>query len=160
MDDVRFLENKFYEEIKIHIKRALPNVCNSFTPFRLSTNHEDTNMSFDMVFNLNFTISVRIRKEKYIRYNDLTIRSKSKGNNKTEIDKIKEGMSQVYFYAYMNENETKLKKIRIVNTDAIRVLTNKKKYNHKVNNDGTEFFTYKFNDVKEENGDIYKYDEL
>lgn len=155
MDDIRFLENKFYNEIKHHISLSLPKI--KFVSFRLSTEEEDTKHSFDMVCNVNFNISVRIRKNKYIKYPDMTIRSKTKNGGKTEIDKIKSGMAQVYFYAYMNNKETELIKIRIVNVDAIRKLTNSKKYSKRKNNDGSEFYTYLFSDIFKENGAIYKY---
>jgi len=157
MNNHRFLENKFYNEIIFHIYNALPNL-KKFYQFKESTDYEDTNLSFDLVFNMNFTISVRIRKNKYIAYNDLTIRSKSLNNGKTEINKIMEGKAQIYFYAYMNKQENELVKIRISDIDSIRILTNKKKYIKKTNNDGTEFFAYKFNQIQKTNGAIYKFD--
>lgn len=158
MNNYRNLENKFSNEIQKHINNALPNLANKFCRYRPSTEFEDGKMSFDLVFNLNFTISIRIRKNKYLKYLDLTIRSKSLKGYETELDKINKGMAQIYFYAYMDELQSKLIKIRIVNVDAIRILINKNKYEHKINEDGTEFFTFKFTDIKENNGDIYKYD--
>jgi hypothetical protein len=156
MNDVRFLENKFSNEIQKHISMALPNL-QKFYKFRPSTDEEDSNLSFDLVFNLDFTISVRIRKHKYLRYEDLTIRSKSKYNNKTEIDKIMEGKAQVYFYAYMNEAEDKLVKVFMADVEAIRKLTFVNDFEHKINNDNTEFYTYKFKDIKWANGSIYQF---
>lgn len=158
MDDIRFLENKFYNQIKHHILLALPKI--KFVSFRLSTEEEDTKLSFDMVCDANLLISIRIRKNKYIHYNDLTIRSKTKNNGKTEIDKIINNKNQIYFYAYMNKEETSLEKIRIVDVSAIVNLTNKKKYTKRKNNDGSEFNTYKFSDIKKEDGGIYKYNKI
>lgn len=155
MDDVRFLENKFYNEIKHHILLSLPKI--NYIDFRLSTEEEDTKLSFDMVCNTNISISIRIRKNKYIPYNDLTIRSRSKKNKKTEIDKIMNGKSQIYFYAYMNKEENLLEKVRIVDVSCIRKLTEKNKFSKRINKDGTEFNTYLFSEIKKENGDIYKY---
>ena len=86
MNDIRFLENKFFKEIKKHILLALPKI--QYINFRLSTDEEDTKLSFDMVCNIDILISIRIRKNKFKVYNDLTIRSRSKNNGKTEIDKI------------------------------------------------------------------------
>ena len=156
MDNVRFLENKFRNKIETHIFNALPNLS-KYYKFRPSTSAEDSNLSFDLVFNLNFTISVRIRKFRYINYNDMTIRSKSKNNRKTEIDKIMEGKAQVYFYAYMNQKEDDLIKVRIADVDAIRKLTFIKDYKHKKNNDNTEFFAYNFKDIERMHGNIYKF---
>jgi hypothetical protein len=158
MVNVRFLENKFASEIQKHIKKSLPNLYNSFMEFRPATEYEDGNLSFDLVFNLNFTVSVRIRKFNYIKYLDLTIRSKTKNNGYTEIDKIKDGLSQIYFYAYMDLQETELIKIRIINVDAIRKLIKDNKFEKRKNNDTTEFLTFKFKDIHTENGAIYQYD--
>ena len=158
MDDIRFLENKFYNEIKHHISLALPKI--KFISFRLSTENEDTKLSFDMVCDASLIISIRIRKNEYIRYNDLTIRSKTQNNGKTEIDKIINNKNQIYFYAYMNKEETYLEKIRIVDVSAIINLTNKEKYTKRKNYDGSEFNAYKFSDIKEEGGAIYKYDKI
>jgi hypothetical protein len=156
MNDIRFLENKFFKEIKKHILLALPKI--QYINFRLSTDEEDTKLSFDMVCNIDILISIRIRKNKFKVYNDLTIRSKSKNNGKTEIDKIMDNKSQIYFYAYMNEEENLLEKIRIVDVETIKKLTIKQKYQKRKNNDGTEFNTYLFSEIKKENGDIYQYD--
>ena len=158
MLDVRFLENKFSSEIKTHIKNSLPNLYDNYMEFRPATEYEDSNLSFDLVFNLNFTVSVRIRKYKYIKYLDLTIRSRSKNNGFTEVNKIQEGLSQIYFYAYMNDEETELIKVRIVNVNAIRELIKEKKYIKKTNIDLTEFLGFKFNDINLKNGAIYKFD--
>jgi|TARA_R110002110_G_scaffold324688_1_gene536697 hypothetical protein len=156
MNDIRFLENKFFKEIKKHILLALPKI--QYINFRLSTDEEDTKLSFDMVCNIDILISIRIRKNKFKVYNDLTIRSRSKNNGKTEIDKIMDNKSQIYFYAYMNEEENLLEKIRIVDVATIKKLTIKEKYQKRKNNDGTEFNTYLFSEIKKENGDIYQYD--
>jgi len=156
MNNIRFLENKFFKEIKKHILLALPKI--QYINFRLSTDEEDTKLSFDMVCNIDILISIRIRKNKFKVYNDLTIRSRSKNNGKTEIDKIMDNKSQIYFYAYMNEEENLLEKIRIVDVETIKKLTIKEKYQKRKNNDGTEFNTYLFSEIKKENGDIYQYD--
>jgi hypothetical protein len=160
MVDVRFLENKFSNEIQYHIKKALPNLYDNFMYFRPATKYEDGNLSFDLAFDLNFTVSVRIRKFNYIKYFDLTIRSKSKNNGYTEVDKIKDGLAQIYFYAYMDSNETELIKVRIVNVDSIRKLIKDQKYEKRINNDNTEFLAFKFKDIHLENGAIYKFDKL
>ena len=86
--EIREYENKFKSEIEKHINFAIPELLNKFSTVRQSTEYEDSKLSFDLVYNLNFTVSIRIRKNKYINFNDLTIRYKSKNGGKTEIDKI------------------------------------------------------------------------
>lgn len=154
----RFLENKFKDEIEGHLKNALPSLYGTHIKFRQADDYEDGNLCFDLVFNFNFTVSIRVRKHTYKKFNDLTIRSRSKMGKRTELDKIKDGMAQVYFYAYMNYQETKLDKVRIADVEAIRNLIDKNKFTGPIrNNDGTEFISFKFKDIKTEGGAIYKY---
>jgi hypothetical protein len=156
MNDVRHLENRFLNVIEWHIKKAFPNIKGNLAP---STDKEDTELSFDAKID-DKQISIRIRKHKYLKYPDLTIRSRSKNGGKTEIDKIKEGLAQIYFYSYMDEQEKELVKVRIVDVNSIRELTKLNIFEHRKNKDITEFYTYKFKDIKQYNGDIYKYDKI
>lgn len=156
MDKIRGLEQRFFKEIIFHLKQSLCKIPDSFFNIRESSGDEDTKLSFDLVFDLGFTVSVRIRKYCYIKYNDLTIRSKTKNGGRTEIDKIMEGKAQVYFYAYMNKEETEFSKVRILDVDSIRTLTTKGDYSSNKNDDGTEFYTYLFSDIAAIGGAIYK----
>lgn len=155
------LEYKFAEQIESHIVKALPSLYGNFVEFRKATEEEDCRFSYDMVFGMNFTISIRIRKNNYLKYNDLTIRSKAKFGGKTEIDKIMEGLAQVYFYSYMNQAETDLVKIRIADVDAIRTLYKSGKFTGPRRNfDGTELIAFSFKNIASVGGAIYKFDNL
>lgn len=157
MNNYRDLEHKFKFEITNHINNAMPNIRFKKGIVSVSSDYEDGNLSFDMVLNSKIGISVRIRNFKYMKYNDLTIRYRSKAGGYCEFEKIKNGLSDIYFYAYMNENKDKLIKIRICEVNAIRKLIDKKKYNIYNNYDGTKLATFKFLDIFKENGAIYKY---
>lgn len=157
MDDVRFLENKYKNEIERHIIAALPNLYGSFIKFRQADSYEDGNLSFDLVFNSNFTISIRIRGNEFINYKDLTIRYRSKQGNRTEFDKIKDGLAQIYFYAYECPNKESLIKVRMANVDSIRELIKEGSYITKTNFDGTMLAAFKFKDIHSKGGAIYKY---
>lgn len=157
MDDYRKLENKFKNEIELHIKNSMPNLFDSFVQFRQSDEEEDGKLSFDLVFNMNFTISIRIRKNKYLKYNDMTIRYKSLKGKRTEIDKIKDGLAQIYFYAYMSEDENSLCKVRICNVESIRKLIAEEKYKVRENTDGTMLAAFKFKDIATYGGAVYKF---
>lgn len=155
------LEYKFAEQIELHIVKALPNLYGNFVEFRKATEEEDCRFSYDMVFGMNFTISIRIRKNSYLKFNDLTIRSKAKFGGKTEIDKIMEGLAQVYFYSYMNQAETDLVKIRIADVNAIRTLYKIGKFTGpKKNFDGTELIAFSFENIASVGGAIYRFDNL
>lgn len=157
MNDYRNLENKFKSEIEFHIKNAMPNLFDSFVQFRQSDDEEDGKLSFDLVFNMNFTISIRIRKHKYLKFNDMTIRYKSLKGYRTEIDKIKDGLAQIYFYAYMSEDENSLCKVRICNVESIRKLIEQENYKVCENKDGTMLAAFKFQDIANNQGAVYQF---
>jgi len=157
MNDYRNLENKFKSEIELHIKNAMPNLFDSFVQFRQSDDEEDGKLSFDLVFNMNFTISIRIRKHKYLKFNDMTIRYKSLKGYRTEIDKIKDGLAQIYFYAYMSEDENSLCKVRICNVESIRKLIEQENYKVRENKDGTMLAAFKFQDIANNQGAVYQF---
>ena len=108
------LTNLTYYLKKIDIKK--------YSILKTSSIYEDTQLSYDMKLNIDMMVSVRIRDNKYKRFQDLTIRSKSKNGGKTEIDKILEGKAQIYFYAYMNKEESDLEEINICDIDILRSL--------------------------------------
>ena len=152
---------KFKDEIKYHIFKFMPKLDSRYLVFKTSNEYEDSSLSYDAIFNSNFTLSIRIRRNYALRYKDITIRSKSKNGYKTEIDKIMEGMAQLYFYAYMDIKESRLVKVRVIDVDVIRKMTLNNQYSKRSNkdNDPTEFYTYLFCDIAKNNGGIYKYDE-
>jgi len=158
MNDIRTLEKKYARQIKWHITKALPALHKRFAKLRMSSDYEDGNLSYDLSYTLHFTISVRIRKHKYINYKDMTIRYKSKANMRTEIDKIADGYAQIYFYAYESEKEDDLVKVRIVDVNAIRKMIENKNYEVRKNYDGTELAAFSFKEISNFGGAIYQYD--
>ena len=156
MSNVRELESKYHRIICDHLEKALDFIPKNFIS-KLSTSFEDSNLSFDLVVESKFVVSVRIRKNKYINYNDMTIRYKSKNNQPTEFDKIKKGHAQIYFYAYESKDQKSFDKVRIVHVDAIRKLITQERYTVRQNPDGTELAAFSFVDIKNFGGALYKY---
>lgn len=161
---MRELELKYKPLIIKHLLQAYPLFdFEKYFTLENSTLFEDVNYSYDMVFKSNIEISVRIRQNKYLTFQDLTIRSKSKANGKTEIDKIQEGKAQIYFYAYEDKQRNKLTQINICDVDIIRKLYEQGKYYKGNNYDNTEFFSFKFKDIerlaKENNMLFYRFNE-
>ena len=156
---MREQETKYKQEILKYISESFKVInFNKFNSIKKSTDYEDTHLSFDMSFTSNFNVSVRIRQNKFKKYQDLTIRSKSENNGKTEIHKIKEGKAQVYFYAYENKERTKLEQINICDVDIIRELYKIKKYKEQSNKyDNTKFMAFYFKDIKDiaNNSDMF-----
>ena len=85
-----------------------------------SSEYEDCNLSYDMRFNGTVELSVRIRKNEYLKYRDFTIRSKSANGYETEIDKLMKGRGNIYFYGWMNKAETGFDDWIVVDINAIR----------------------------------------
>ena len=87
----------------------------------------------------------------------MTIRYKSLKGYRTEIDKIKDGLAQIYFYAYMSEDENSLCKVRICNVESIRKLIEQENYKVHENKDGTMLAAFKFQDIANNQGAIYQF---
>ena len=73
-----------------------------------STEEEDTKLSFDAVTSIGTRVSIRVRKLEYFsRFKDVTIRRVSKNGGKTELDKLKDGLGGMYFFAWADEEGIK-----------------------------------------------------
>jgi hypothetical protein len=87
-----------------------------------ATAEEDSFGGFDFVFEMgSFTVPVRIRRPD-CKFRDFTIRSRSRGGGKTELQKIREGAGDVYFYAWTEDflGVEMLSEFMLVDLDAIR----------------------------------------
>lgn len=68
----------------------------------IADEYKDTKESTDLIINVKGgDVAVRTRKQN-VKYRDLTIRSRSKFGNETELDKIKKGFAKWYLYAWEN----------------------------------------------------------
>jgi len=73
-----------------------------------STEMEDTKLSFDAITSIGTKVSIRIRKLKYFdRFKDVTIRRVSMNGGKTELDKLKDGLGEMYFFAWADDEGIK-----------------------------------------------------
>jgi hypothetical protein len=151
--EIRELERKFINDIKMIIYQNISNLPKNCFVVNESSEMEDTKLSFDLYFSADIQISVRIRSFKYRNYNDITIRSKAKYGGLTEIDKLIDGKGQIYFYGVLSENEEKIIKYVLFDINRIR---SKLKDNgiERVNYDGTKFKCYTFDFLKENNAII------
>jgi len=130
------------------IRKILTRNCHIFTAFKEATPQQDMEEGFDSVFSFpDVKIPIRIRSNQYLKYRDITIRSRSYHNKKTEIDKIREGKGDYYFYAWENKNNSIacyciFDIAKFISSGLIDNPTSKKR-----NNDGTEFYTYSIEDM-------------
>lgn len=143
--NVRAEEQKF----RSMIHRILNRNAHHMTQLIESSPYEDTNEAFDAVYSFyEVKVPIRIRENKYLRYQDFTIRSKAKHGGKTEIDKLREGFGDYYFYAWQTPNRKGFDSYLIVSLSKFREsgLINKPDFKRK-NHDGTEFFCYSVADL-------------
>jgi len=98
-------------ENEIHmnfVAKELAKLAKYHTMFRKATSEEDLKKSSDMIMITDkgeFGIGIRFRQAKY-KYRDLTIRAELNSGAKTEYQKLKDGMCDVYFYGWETINGT------------------------------------------------------
>ena len=129
--------------------------------FGLSSEYEDTNLGFDFIYEikdiLTRTTGFRCRSHKYMHYNDVSIRSRTKKGNYCELDKILDGYGQYNVYAYENETKNEILKAYLIEMEAIRQLTRQSKFRTIDVYDGS-FNVYSIEDIKLLGCLIDKYD--
>ncbi len=141
MSDIRDLEIKHLDEID-NIIRAVWKQLPMERTVELSTEEEDTKLSFDIAYTNKVKISVRIRENEYLKFKDLTIRSRSKHGNETEIDKLKKGHGSFYLYAWLSKDKNSLEEWMVVDINKLRPYLDNAHTKHMPNGDGTEFDCY------------------
>ena len=106
-----------------NIKRILYNKFYIFSDFKEASVKQDMEEGFDSIITLTspeIKIPIRIRKNEYLKYSDITIRSVSNYNMKTEIHKIREGLGDFYFYAWETENGKSFSQYCILDLEKFR----------------------------------------
>jgi hypothetical protein len=82
---------------------------------------QDTEEATDYILSVNkICVAVRNRKYEYKKYKDITIRCISNKNNKTELDKIKEGYGDVYLYCWQTEEGNNIDSYVLVDLNKLR----------------------------------------
>ncbi len=138
---IRDEERQFMSEINQIMGENFWQLPQGETNIELSTTAEDTKESFDMVYQSRVELSVRIRKNYYLKYCDFTIRTKAKGHGETEIDKLLSGKGSIYLYAWKSEDGENLHAWVLVDINKIRNDL-KNTGQARFNSDGTEFKGY------------------
>lgn len=99
---IAFAEKHKLEIIDIINKECLMEIIK----IRPSDFREDTKESTDLVIEVKGgKIATRIRNYTKEHYRDLTIRTKVSINPETEIDKLRKGWCDWYFYVWLNDKE-------------------------------------------------------
>ena len=103
---IKDLNQRYFPQIK----RILNKNSYMFSELLEATPQQDYKEGFDSIFTFNdIKIPLRIRKYEYAKeYRDVTIRSRTRSNGETEIDKIKQGFGDYYFYAWECEDRKRL----------------------------------------------------
>lgn len=140
------IENQIKQLNDIHfpqIKRILNRNSHHLMAFIEATKQQDCEQGFDAIFTAqDVKIAIRIRKYEYLRYSDFTVRACTTLGNKTEIDKIREGFGDYYFYGWETPSGRKLQQYMIIDLSKVRaagVLDGDGKRKIRMNNDGSGF---------------------
>jgi TPP-dependent trihydroxycyclohexane-1,2-dione (THcHDO) dehydratase len=148
---IKVLNTKFFPLIQ----RILNRYSYVFTRFSEATKLQDQTEGFDAIFSFpDVKIPVRIRKFKYQKYMDFTVRSQTVMRAKTEIHKLQEGFGDYYFYAWADETDTKIEKYIIIDLNVFRKSIIKTPDEIRDNSDDTQFYTYSFDRLMKENAII------
>lgn len=140
-DHIKF--HRFYQEI---ISRHIRYIFKA----RQSTPEQDMKEGFDYAITIDKTnIAVRNRKHKYLQYGDLTIRTKARGNGKTEIDKIKEGCGDIYLYTWQTENGKSIDSYLLVDLEKLRISGLLEETNELKNGDNTKFCSISIQELRD-----------
>jgi hypothetical protein len=148
LGEIRQFEHKFKSRIFKIMKTNRLLIQSMKWNMELSSEEEDCTLSYDMIFMGRVELSVRIRRNEYLRYKDFTIRSRSKNGFKCEIDKLIEGHGNLYFYGWMDKSEADLEYWIVVDINRIRqkLLTDGIE---RSNGDGTKFHAYSLDFLRE-----------
>lgn len=150
--------NENFNKYKLQIKKCLKKIKPEVYDFKQSTQFEDTKLSFDCSFsnykrNKITKVSVRLRSNQFFGFKgnyDITIRSKSQGGNKTELDKLLliDDQDHLYFYGWLSSDENTIVKGVVIDMNMMKglnllespdqVIPNRNKYD----TDNTELSTY------------------
>lgn len=126
-----------------------------FMEFRPATKQEDCEMGFDMVYKpRDIEIAMRIRKHQYIKFSDFTIRACTRFGGKTEIDKIREGCGDYYFYAWETPSGKSIQQYMIIDLAKVRdanLLPVIGAREIRINGDGTGFVSISIEELRKAN---------
>jgi hypothetical protein len=145
MTDIRAQEHKFRAFIGQAVSPHLSSISNLKTGAVVSTEEEDTTLSFDMRVGVYAEVSVRLRRNQYHSYRDFSIRSKTRFSGKVidgetvkcEIDKIRGGLGGCYFYGWLDNAQSQIIDYVIVDIERLRgYIDDERYYSERKNPDG------------------------
>lgn len=102
MNDSFEFEKRKMPEVEAILKRHAMFIVK----FEIADSEQDTQQATDLVIRISGgAVGVRVRRfeSTTTRYRDLTIRSRSRYGQRTEIDKLRDGWGDFYFYGWDNK---------------------------------------------------------
>lgn len=145
---------EFQHQFAAQVQELLRRHSYHFVTFRLASKWEDTRQATDMVMvaSGDVSIAVRIRRPRRGKqYRDLTLRAMTRGGGTTELEKIRQGWGDWYFYGWCDHRDTITEWV-LVNLDMMResgLLDEQRRIIH--NGDGTGFVVYDLGEVRNAN---------
>lgn len=125
---MRDQEHQFRDFVEKAVRPHMHNFSKLRSGAVVSTTEEDTRLSFDMRVGLWVPVSVRLRSNYYLKYRDFSIRSKTRYSGKVingelvkcELDKLKEGYGNCYFYGWLTEDGQSIEQYILVDMNRFR----------------------------------------
>ena len=130
-----------------HMIAVMRRYINQIVKFRYATMSEDMTQATDMVITVkDAAIAIRLRRED-CRYRDLTIRATSRGGYDCELDKLRKGWGDWYFYGWVQgEDLPEYMLIDIHKLRASGLLDKQRKITQ--NGDGTGFVAVSISELQ------------
>lgn len=131
-----------------HMIAVMRRYINQIVKFRYADMKEDMTQATDMVITVkDAAIAIRLRRES-CRYRDLTIRATSRGGYDCELDKLRKGWGDWYFYGWVKGED--LPEYMLVDIHKLRAsgLLNQERRTIQ-NGDGTGFVSVSIKELEE-----------
>ncbi len=147
--EIKTLNDKYFNTIR----RILNSKSYVFTKFVEATPKQDMEEGFDSIFSFpDVKIPIRIRDYKYLNYRDITIRSRSYYGMRTEIDKLREGFGDYYFYGWETKESNGIYCYAIFSIkNFVESGLIDEPDSQRQNYDGTEFYCYSLDKMIKKN---------
>lgn len=105
LDDNMTFEKEMMPQVQAILKRHAMHIIK----IEMATSTQDTEQATDLVLRVESgSIGVRVRRLETMKnpgWRDWTIRGRSLGGNRTEIDKLRDGWGDWYFYAWTKQKQ-------------------------------------------------------
>jgi hypothetical protein len=157
-------EEQFKDDITDAVERHIHCFSRLHKGVQISTEDEDTRLSFDLKVGLWLPVSVRLRTAGYFKFRDFSVRCKTPFSGQTingemvrcELDKLRAGYGNCYFTGWLSRDEARIDNYILVDINALRPHLDAISYSEKPNGDGTAGRYYKLDALQDVGALVYQ----